>query len=84
MPLRIREDFLNSTIFELLENYWLLRTNLNENENAKYYFWPPNMGSLERQWLLCLSELKFCAQKIEKLCRYFDPTSYADSEHYIE
>ena len=30
MPLRIREDFLNSTIFELLEDYWLLCKNLRK------------------------------------------------------
>ena len=52
MPLRIREDFLNSTIFELLEDYWLLCKNFKESENAKYYFWLPNY----KRWCMESSE----------------------------
>ena len=71
MLLHTREDILNSTVFELLKDCWLLCKNFKENENAKYYFWLPNykrLESLERKWLPCLPELKFCTEKIEKLC----------------
>ena len=38
MPLRNREYFLNSIIFELLEDYWLFCKQYRDNVNAKYYF----------------------------------------------
>ena len=73
-------------MFELLEDYWLLRKSFKEKENTNYFFWRPNyklwcMEFLEQQWLPCLPKLKLCTQKREKLCQCFDPTSEVVSEH---
>ena len=67
--MRTKADFLDLTIFELLQNYWNYFEELENNEQAIYWFWIPRYKNwckelLMKKWLPCLLERNYCIQRI--------------------
>ena len=67
--MRTKEDFLDLTIFELLQNYWNYFEELENNEQAIYWFWILRYKNwckelLIKKWLSCLLERNYCIQRI--------------------
>ena len=90
MPSVLHEDnFSQSTIIELLEQYWHVTYIYKNDPDLIYYFYLPNykkwcLEYLQKKWLKSLPSLKLVLKKIEQQDANCNPYLYHDNEQYYE